>query len=131
MSKMSEIPIDHLPFATHMNLRFVEVVDGRAVVECVTGPHHANSRGVIHGGVISSLIDTAAGASVAYQPSVNGRAVATVSLTTNFIRAGNVGDTLRAVGRRRGGHQIITCDVEVYNQDDDLVAFGVATLKTL
>jgi uncharacterized protein (TIGR00369 family) len=128
---MKPAAIDKLPFADHMNLQFVEVEDGRAVVECPTRPEHANSRGVLHGGVVSSLIDTAAGAAVAYQPSVGGGQVATVALTVNFIRAGQVGDRLRATGRRRGGKQIITCDVEVIDQHGETVAFGVATLKVL
>ena len=128
---MKPAEIDRLPFADHMSIQFLEVADGRAELECATGPEHANSRGVLHGGVLTSLIDMAAGAAVAYQPSVNGSPVVTVSLTVNFIRAGRVGDRLRATGRRRGGKRLITCDVEVTDQEGELVACGIATLKVL
>ncbi len=123
--------IEHLPFADHMSLRFTEVEDGCAVVECLTRPEHANSRGVVHGGVVSSLIDTAAGAAVAYQPSAGGKPAATVSLSVSYIRAVRVGDRLRATGRRRGGKQIITCEVEVTDHNGETVAYGMATLKVL
>jgi uncharacterized protein (TIGR00369 family) len=131
----SDDAIETLPisaFGRHLGLRFVSREDGRAVVRCSVGPEHANSRGVAHGGVASALADTACGAAIAYQPSIGNRGVATVSLHVSFLAPARVGDVLEAVGVRRGrGRRVVTCECEVKNQEGDLVAIGVATLRVL
>ena len=42
-------------------MRVVEVADGQVVLELLTAEHHRNLQGLIHGGVIATLADTAAG----------------------------------------------------------------------
>lgn len=120
------------PFAQHMGFDLVEWEDGRAVAECTVRPEHANTRGIAHGGVLSALMDMACGASIAYQPSVEGRGVVTVVLNVNYLKPAQVGDRVRAVGRRRGtGKRVVACDVEVTNQSGETLAIGMVTLRVL
>ncbi len=108
------------PFSEHMRFDVVERTDGRAVVERPVGPEHANTRGVVHGGVLSALIDMVCGVAVSYQPSVEGRAVVTVSLTVNYLQPATIGDRLRAVGKRAGsGKRIVACEAAVHDQAGD------------
>lgn len=66
--------------------------EGReAVLECEVVPDYANTRGVAHGGLISGLIDTAAGIAVKLEMGDPELPVATVSLTINYHRPGRVG----------------------------------------
>jgi uncharacterized protein (TIGR00369 family) len=117
------------PFSGHMGFEVVERGDA-SVVECQLVAEHANTRGVAHGGVVSALIDMACGVAVAYQPAFGGRGAVTVSLTVNYLHPAQIGDRLRAVGRRRGtGRRVVACEAEVTNQDGVLIAIGVATLR--
>jgi uncharacterized protein (TIGR00369 family) len=123
-------PVRVSPFADLIGFDLVERTDGRAVVECTVVPAHANTRGIAHGGVVSALMDTAAGGAVAYQPSAEGRPAVTVSLTVNYLHPAHVGDRLRAVAKRAGtGKRIVACQVEVSSSSGALVAVGVATLQ--
>ena len=52
------------PFSQLLGMRCLEREKGRARYELEVGPEHLNRRGVAHGGVVTSLLDTALGASV-------------------------------------------------------------------
>ena len=52
------------PFSQLLGMRCLEREKGRARYELEVGPEHLNRRGVAHGGVVASLLDTALGASV-------------------------------------------------------------------
>jgi uncharacterized protein (TIGR00369 family) len=120
------------PFAEHMGFDVVERTDGQSVVECVVTAEHTNTRGVVHGGVLSALIDMACGVAVAYQPSIGGRAAVTVSLTINYLQPALLGDRLRGVGKRAGnGKRIVACEAEIYDQAGNMVAMGVATMSVV
>lgn len=120
------------PFAQHMGFELVEWEDGRAVAECLVKAEHANTRGIAHGGVLSALMDMACGGAVGYHPSVEGRGVVTVVLNVNYVHPAEVGDRVRAVGRRRGtGKRVIACDVEVTNQKGVTLALGLVTLRVV
>lgn len=47
-----------------LGISFVEIEDGRAVFEGVPGPHVYNPLGVVHGGYMATLLDSACGVSV-------------------------------------------------------------------
>src|SRR6476469_9285606 len=59
--------------------------DGTAKVAVVVEPRHANTMGVAHGGLLTSLMDTACGAAIAYQPSIGGKGVMTVSIQVSYL----------------------------------------------
>jgi len=127
-----EHPLRVSPFADHMGFDVVECADGRAVVECVVVSHHANTRGIAHGGVMSSLIDMACGAAVAYQPSVDGKGAVTVALAVSYVYPAQIGDRIRVVGTRCGeGRRIVACRAEATNQAGVVLASGVATLRVV
>src|SRR2546422_3152988 len=52
------------PFSQLLGMRCLEREKGRARYELEVGPEHLNRRGVAHGGVVASLLDTAMGAAV-------------------------------------------------------------------
>ena len=120
------------PFAEHMGFDVVERSDGGSIIECLVEAEHANTRGVVHGGVLSALIDMACGVAVAYQPSIGGRGAVTVSLTINYLQPALIGDRLRAVGKRAGnGKRIVACEAAIDDQAGSMVAMGVATMRVL
>lgn len=101
-------------FASLLGLRVLERSDGASRVELVVRDEHANTRGIAHGGVIASLMDTAAGAAIVFQPSIDGMGAVTVSLAASYLAPARVGDVLLASARRRSrGRRVVVCDVEV------------------
>jgi uncharacterized protein (TIGR00369 family) len=90
-------------FAELLGLEDFEAGEGEARVRLTTGPQHANLGGVVHGGVLSALLDFALGASVVTTLK-EGEWCATQSLTTDYLRPAQPGEVLRASGRvdRRG-----------------------------
>jgi uncharacterized protein (TIGR00369 family) len=120
------------PFAEHMGFDVTERTDGGSVVECTVAPEHANTRGVAHGGIMSALVDMACGVAVAYQPAVGGKPAVTVALTVNYLHPAQIGDRLRAAGKRCGtGRRTFVAQAEITNQDGVVVAVGVATMRVV
>jgi uncharacterized protein (TIGR00369 family) len=52
------------PMARLMNIRLVEVDRGRAVFESVPAEYHYNPLGMVHGGMVATLLDSAMGCCV-------------------------------------------------------------------
>lgn len=52
------------PYAVLLNVKLVEVDDGRVVFEAEPGEEHYNPMGVVHGGLAISLLDFALGSSI-------------------------------------------------------------------
>ena len=93
-------------------------------------PKHLNRGGVLHGGVLSTLIDAVCGFAGCYTDDPNEkRGCITLSLTVSFTGQVN-GGTIRAVGRRRaGGRRIYTATGEVHDERGELIALGEGTFR--
>jgi fumarylpyruvate hydrolase len=113
--------MDLPPFNEFLGVRVESAHDGEATCALDLAPHHRNKRGVAHGGVVSSLLDTALGAAVisAMPPEWW---CATVSLSIQFVSGGR-GSRLIATGRVvRRGVQVAFADGEVRDEAGDVVA---------
>ena len=92
---------------------------------------HLNRSGVMHGGVLSTLIDTACGYCGCYSaPGETPRRAFTLSLTCNFIGAAKEGQRLTASARRSGGGKsIFFADCEVRDEEGRLIGSGQGNFK--
>ena len=90
------------PFNAYLGTDVVRREPGVVEVALELGPHHLNNRGVAHGGVVASLLDSALGAAVVSAIPQEWWC-ATTSLTLQFLDGAGEGK-LVAVGRvvRRG-----------------------------
>lgn len=115
---------------SHLGYRLVEWAENHAVVELELKDHHRNRAGILHGGVLATLIDTASGYSVCYCPVPgNVRKTLTLSLTTNFLGMAKDG-VVRVVGRKQGGgRKIVFTEATAYNADGDVIGTATGTFK--
>jgi uncharacterized protein (TIGR00369 family) len=117
------------PFHDLLGLTLVEWREDYARLVCDSGPRHANRSGIVHGGVLLSLIDQA-GAFAGLWCSVPGniRKAVTVDLDCRFTGQVAAGARLTAEGRVVSrGRSIFFCRTEVRGPDGTLVGFGAST----
>lgn len=75
---------------------YSRVTDAAVIIGLRAGPQHCNSRGAVHGGLISALADNAMGLSCAKQHDVP-LGVVTVSLHLEFLKAAKQGQWLEFI----------------------------------
>lgn len=108
-----------------MNMRITELSESRAVVELSLTPELLNPLGMAHGGTIYSLCDVAAGTAAASR----GRVAVTLNSSTNYLRPGGPGRTLRAVAtERKTGRRTGVYLVEVFDDKDTHIADATFTM---
>ena len=110
-----------------LGLETVETGEGTAIVEMKTTEDMANHSGFVHGGMISTLADSAMGRSLrTLKPGVV-RAMS-FDLKLNFISAARPGETLRATARVvHAGRRTVVTDCRVEGRDGKLVATASGT----
>src|SRR3954453_14967818 len=129
-------PDDALPIATKggffdlLGLRFEEIGPDRVVIVWDVTPALHQPYGIVHGGVYSAVVETAASMGAAVWLGHRGQVVG-VSNHTDFLRAVRDG-RLRAVGEpiHRGRSQQLWV-VEVRDEQDRLVARGQVRLQNI
>jgi uncharacterized protein (TIGR00369 family) len=130
---MDNLP-DHIraqalsPFHGLLGIEMQHWEEGLARLVCRPGPQHANRSGIIHGGVMLSLIDQAA-AYAGLWCSVPGNIRRAVTLDLDCRLTGQVSKgRLVAEGRVvTRGRNIFFCRTEVFDEAGSLVAFGAST----
>jgi uncharacterized protein (TIGR00369 family) len=118
------------PFFAAMGFELIEWREGAAVIAMEIARAHINRGGVLHGGVLMSLIDTACGYAGTWC-AVPGhvRGCVTLAMTTAFIAPAQSG-RIRAVARvLGGGRKIFTASAEVLDRRDKLLASGQGTFR--
>lgn len=117
------------PYGDFLGIRLDAAGAGKARCSIKLEPHHLNTGGRVHGGVLSSLADTAAGVAVrSIRPA--GKLSATTDLSIAFIRPPQ-GDSLEAVAEViHAGKQLMRTEIAIYSADK-LVAKTTATFMLI
>lgn len=104
--------------------------EGRAELVLQVRPHHLNLSGVIHGGVLSTLLDVVCAQAGLYCPYPGRiRRALTLSLTTSFTGQAR-GGQIRAIGILRSqGRRIFASRGEVLDEEGNLLAMGEGTFR--
>jgi uncharacterized protein (TIGR00369 family) len=115
------------PFHDLLRIQSIDARDGKCRVELLVVRQHLRNLGIVHGGVIASLLDTAMGiAASTFAPPF--QAVLTAQLNVNFIRPVKERESLVATGEIiHSGRQTAVARGEVRTADGLLVASGSAT----
>jgi uncharacterized protein (TIGR00369 family) len=122
--------IPHSPHTAALGISIESIDDDHAVLTMPFKDELSTMGDIVHGGAISTLLDTAAMAAAWASDEVpENPAGSTVALSVNFASAAR-GVDLRAESKvvRRGG-RLSFCEVLVRAPDGELVAHGIATYR--
>ena len=110
-----------MPFAEHLGLTVDEASADRVSMRLAWAPHLCTTNGIMHGGVLMSLADTA-GALVAFLGLPEGATTATITSTSQMVRPVS-GGTVRAVAvPLHRGRTTVTVQTGLYDSEQRLVA---------
>jgi uncharacterized protein (TIGR00369 family) len=120
-------------FAALVGYRLTDWRPDHAQIELALEPRHLNRSHLLHGGVITTLIDAACGFAGCHPVAgeKNRRAV-TLSLSTSFISQASRQTILTAKARRTGGGKtVFFARCEILDGEGRVVATGEGTFKYL
>ena len=101
------------PYGAFLGISIDDFSEGRVTCSVALRDHHLNNGGRVHGGVLTSLADTAAGAAVrTVRP--EGKLTATTDLSISFLRP-PVGNQLVAVAEvLHAGKRLFRVEIEIF-----------------
>jgi len=115
------------PFIEQLGLELVQCGDGRAETALRVRTPHLRSRGIMHGGVAASLLDSTMGL-VAASKAPDGHFTVTVQLSVNFVRPAWLDEELRITAElEHAGQQTAVAQGEIRNAHGVLVALSTGT----
>ena len=118
------------PYPSHMSMRIAAIDLDKATIEIELGQCHLQPYGIVHGGVLATLIDTATFWAV-FMRIADDAGLVNIDLKLNYFKPVEKG-LLRAEGVAiRSGKSISYAEARVLDADGDLIAHGTSTLMTL
>ncbi len=101
---------------------------GRAVLRMKVRARHKQTHGVVHGGVLAALADTAGGLAT-YMVVPRGTRIATVEMKINYLEAVEKGTLIAEARVIRRGKNLAIVDCDVRDEEGKLVAKSLMTFS--
>jgi uncharacterized protein (TIGR00369 family) len=115
-----------VPYAKFLGLQLGEVRQGEVSIHLDIRDELKQNQGVVHGGAIASLIDTASAFAVLTQIDPAER-VTTTDLTIHYLRPAITGRMVATARIIRGGRRLFVLSVDVHDSAAALIATAVTT----
>jgi acyl-CoA thioesterase len=109
-----------------LGMRFVQADDGCSTWEFAVGPQHLNPYGVVHGGVIYTLVDYAMGAALFSQLRPPERC-ATLEIKINYVAAASSGKIRAEAVVIERTIRIAVMEARVHADDGRLLSIATGT----
>ena len=123
--------IDDAPFVRHIGMRITDLAWGRATFEMAAAAFRLQPFGVVHGGNVATLIDSAAFWACYLSMDSDADGLASVDLKLNYLAPARV-EPLRCEGQLiKAGKTLSYAEAEVRGDDGRLIAHGTSTLMRL
>jgi uncharacterized protein (TIGR00369 family) len=122
--------INSSPFFEHMSMQLVSIEVDKALIELEASRSHLQPYGMVHGGVVATLIDTAT-FWAAFMRIPEDAGMVNIDLKLNYLKSFQEG-LLRATGTTiRSGQSISYAEAKIMDSEGELIAHGTSTLMTL
>jgi len=122
--------VKNSPYPTHMRMTLEHVEMDRAEVVIQLDDCHLQPFGIVHGGVVATIIDTATfWAAFLRLPAEDG--LVNVDLKLNYLKSISNGKLIARGTCLRPGRSISYAEASVYDESENLVAHGTSTIMVL
>ncbi|MDH3357609.1 MAG: PaaI family thioesterase [Desulfobacteraceae bacterium] len=129
INKLIEM-VNTSPYPRHLRMELVSISVDQSVVKLKTEQCHLQPFGIVHGGVLATLIDTATFWSVFLRLPEDAGLV-NIDLKLNYLKSVSTG-AMTAQGRCiRAGRSINYAEASVKDKEGNLIAHGTSTLMVL
>jgi uncharacterized protein (TIGR00369 family) len=128
--KRIEDALSTVPFAKLLGIKLDAIEPGDATLSLQIRDDFKQNVGVVHGGVIASLIDTAT--AFAILPLLNAdERTTTVDLTISYLRPLTAGSMVARAKVLRAGKRLIVVSAELFDDGRTLAATALSTYMRL
>lgn len=107
-----------------MGITFKQLEQGEVVIKMPVKKQLMNSNNVLHGGAISSLLDSVIGATIRSSRKVR---LATITLTTNFLKPISEGTIYAEANLLNSGNRIQFVEAKVFNKTKEILGTAQGT----
>ena len=126
--RLKALEVD-LPFIEHLGVEELEFGDGHVTARLESQPHHCNSRGVVHGGALMSLLEFVMAVAARRWspdgvPDANGNV--TIEMKTTFLRPGSGVIAVMPL-LMKSGASLNFCGGELRDSGDRIIARASGT----
>jgi acyl-CoA thioesterase len=118
--------IGKIPFAKLLGIEVVEIGSGYAKLSLEITEDLKRNFGIVHGGAIASLIDSAT-AFATLSLIEPGQRSTTIDLTIQFLRPLSSGHAVAEATVIRAGRRVLSVSANVYDEGGKLVATALST----
>ncbi|UCF91727.1 MAG: PaaI family thioesterase [Desulfobacterales bacterium] len=128
--RMNQI-VNCSPYFELLSMEIRDVGIGYAVLAIDLAQKHLQPFGIVHGGVLASILDAAAFWSVFYEVEDASAGVTTVDLKLNYLAPATSGQLIAKGRRIKLGQTLGYAEAQVVNDKGQIVAHGTSTLMIL
>jgi len=129
LSRLRE-SITLIPYACLLGIAFEDATRGAATLSMSARPELERFGGIMHGGALASLADTASAFAVLSTLEPETQTV-TVDLTLHYLRPVTGGKLTARARVLRGGRRVATVSVEIFDESGALVVTALTTYLKL
>lgn len=122
--------LEKVPFAKLLGIQLDSVEPGHAVLSMEIRHELKQNHGVVHGGAIAALIDSAMALAIMPLLAENERTT-TVDLTIHYLRPLTEGTARSSARVVRAGKRVITVSAELFDEHGKLAATALSTYLRL
>lgn len=118
------------PLQGYLGMEMEVAEPGRAIARVHIAEQHANPNGVVHGGVLFTMVDTAMGGAT-MSVLDDGRFCASIEVQIRFLRPATTGRLEADTRVVRQGRRVIHLESRVTDGRGELVATGAGTYAVI
>ena len=120
--------INHFPRSLGIELDSID--EGRARLSLEVQQRHLQLAGIMHGGAIATLIDTAVAFAIVGASELGAR-FTTIEMKVNYLSPVREGRVIAEARLIRDGRRIVVADCDVWDSEGKLAAKGLLTYMRL
>jgi len=122
--------LGEVPFARFLGIELVEATHGSVTLRLEIRPELIQNQGLLHGGAMASLIDTATAFAIVAQLT-RAENFTTVDLNVHYLKAVTEGSVTCKARILKAGRRLLTISAEAHDDAGNLAAVALSTYARL